>query len=285
MNRTGISLIAAFIFLPFVANAQVENPRGIYKMMTLTGKQGEIKAPFDQYKICTDSVTLMLNVQGRQFSLGNTDKNVLNFTGEEADAHDATATRIFNSNANHFTLKWWSTTPSHLYFPHNDWCTEYYESGQYSENAKVILDALSSPTATDHRIPFIGTWRMVGMMDELRDTKRQLEKLREGNRFKTNIGYLIFTPDHVIMYSNSRSGGSIDHVAYASKKKIMIGKNDANNTPRRATEHAITWFGKDCFAMEVQLEGYRTDHEIWERVTDTTPLLNKIASRYISGSR
>ena len=40
--------------------AQTENPRGIYKMTTLTGKQGEVKAPFEQYKICTDSVTLMV---------------------------------------------------------------------------------------------------------------------------------------------------------------------------------------------------------------------------------
>ena len=27
------------------ATAQTENPRGIYKMMTLTGKVGEVKAP------------------------------------------------------------------------------------------------------------------------------------------------------------------------------------------------------------------------------------------------
>ena len=34
------------------ATAQTENPRGIYKMMTLTGKVGEVKAPFEQYKVC-----------------------------------------------------------------------------------------------------------------------------------------------------------------------------------------------------------------------------------------
>ena len=61
-------MAAACLSLPIVSNAQTESPRGIYKMMTLTGKQGEIKAPFDQYKICTDSVTLMLNVQGIQAS-------------------------------------------------------------------------------------------------------------------------------------------------------------------------------------------------------------------------
>ena len=51
MNRTTKMLMAAaFISLPIIAKAQTENPRGIYKMTTLTGKMGEVKAPFEQYK-------------------------------------------------------------------------------------------------------------------------------------------------------------------------------------------------------------------------------------------
>jgi hypothetical protein len=37
--------------------------------------------------------------------------------------------------------------------------------------------------------------------------------------------------------------------------------------------------------MELHLDNFRTDYEIWERVTDTTPLLNKIASQFLSESR
>ena len=275
-------LAAACTFLPIIANAQMENPRGIYKMMTLTGKQGEIKAPYDQYKICTDSLTLMLNVQGRVFSLANTDKTVLNYTGEEPDTNNATATRIYNSNADHFTLKWWSNTPTHLYFPHNDWCTEYYESGKYSNNAKMILDALTSPTVSNPKNAFLGTWRMIGMMDELHNTKQQLKKLREDNRYKTNIGYIIFTPNRIIVYSNGNKSGSIDYYCYWGKKKIMIGYSNEKGDINKATEHKTIWLSKDCFAMELHFDGYRTDYEIWERVTDTTPLFNKIASQCIS---
>ena len=66
-------MAAAFFSLPKVANAQTENPRGIYKMTTLTGKMGEVKAPFEQYKICTDSVTLMVSERAAFFSISDND--------------------------------------------------------------------------------------------------------------------------------------------------------------------------------------------------------------------
>ena len=282
MNRTTKWLTAAaFILLPMVSEAQTGNPRGIYKMITLTGKQGEIKAPFDQYKICTDSITLMVSMQGKQFAFSNTDNRVFNYTGEEPDANDSTSTRIFNSDADHFTLKWWNTTPNHFYFPQNDWCTEYYEAGQYSEHAKVLFDALTSPTASDPQNPFVGTWRIVGMMDELRDTKQQLKKLRSNDRYTANSGNVIITPSYIVMYSNGRRGGSINRFTCMGKKKVMIGNTIAISNLRGSNEHAITWLDKDCFAMEVQLDGYRTDYEIWERVTDSSPLLNQIVSQFV----
>ena len=126
-------MAAACLSLPIVSNAQTENPRGIYKMMTLTGKQGEIKAPFDQYKICTDSVTLMLNVQGTSFQIQDTDHMVFYYTGEQPKDENDKSTLIYDSNAEHFTLKWWNSGRGHLYFPDNNWCIEKYEANQYSE--------------------------------------------------------------------------------------------------------------------------------------------------------
>ncbi len=61
MTKAIVTMLLATLTIG--ATAQTENPRGIYKMTTLTGKVGEVKAPFDQYKICTDSVTLMVSVQ------------------------------------------------------------------------------------------------------------------------------------------------------------------------------------------------------------------------------
>ena len=275
---TNIMAAAAIAFAPTLCMAQTDNPRGVYKLTSLINKEGvTIQAPFDQYKICTDSVTLMFTMQGSGFSLGKNDSQVFNYTGEKPDANNATATRIFDSNAEHFTLKWWSTYQSHLYFPHNDWCTEFYESGKYTNNAKAILDALMTPNASHPQNPFIGTWRFLGMMDELRDVKKQLNALRKDAAKGMNIGNLIFTHSHAIMYSNSTRGGSIELAAYNGKKKIMM----VDEQHKKAHEHAFIWLSKDCFAMEVHLDGYRTDYQIWERMPDSTPLFNRIASQYV----
>jgi hypothetical protein len=264
---------AAIALVPTTSMAQTENPRGVYKLMAQTDKNGNLsRNTYDGYKICTDSITLMFTVQGCIYYLSNMDDEIFNYTGEEPDAHNATAIRIFNSNAEHFTQKWWSTYANHLIFPHNDWCTEYYESGKYSENAKVILDALMSPAASDSKMSIIGTWRIVGMMDELRDVKKQLGKLHE-NSPQRNNGYLLLTPNNAIMFSGGR--GSIDPVAYEMKgKKIKIGSG------QRVQEQSITWLGKDYFAMEVHID-YRTDYQIWERVSGATPLFNRIASQNV----
>ena len=69
MKKSIITLL--LVSLAMAATAQTENPRGIYKMMTLTGKVGEVKAPYEQYKVCTDSVTLMVSFQNAFFSIGN----------------------------------------------------------------------------------------------------------------------------------------------------------------------------------------------------------------------
>ena len=57
----------------FVAYAQKENPRGTYKMTKLTGKGGvEIDAPFDQYKICEEGMTISVFVQPLQVTASMT---------------------------------------------------------------------------------------------------------------------------------------------------------------------------------------------------------------------
>lgn len=263
---THLMATAAIVLAPSFCTAQTENPRGVYKLITLTDKYGNpIKEPFDQYKICTDSVTLMFTVQGNRFSLGKNDKTLHNYTGEEPDALDAHASRIFNSNAEHFTLKWWSTYPNHLYFPNNDWCTEYYESGKYSETAKKALDALMSPPALDPKNPLIGTWRLIGMMDELRNTEQEMKRIRE----KPLDGiYTIFTPSYIVAIA--RNSGSIYPSPNPYNKKVFkVGQ----------TENKITWLSKDLIAVEIH-QDYRTDYEILERVSQGTAY-DGIASHYV----
>ena len=49
--------------VPYFGHSEAtDNPRGVYKLTGLLDKYGNvIKEPFDQYKICTDSVTQWVN--------------------------------------------------------------------------------------------------------------------------------------------------------------------------------------------------------------------------------
>ena len=62
MNRR-ILFILLLMVSTFSMHAQTGNPRGIYKLAGINGKDGKyFKEPFDQYKICTDKVTLMMSI-------------------------------------------------------------------------------------------------------------------------------------------------------------------------------------------------------------------------------
>ena len=267
-NRVCRLLVSAIVLLPLLCQAQNnENPRGIYKLTSIIGKQGETKAPFDQYKICTDSVTLMLNISGNRYNLSNTDHIIFNYTGEEPDPVNAHASRIYDSNAERFTLKWWNTTPGHMFFPENDWCIEKYESGQYSDTGRRIFDALTSTGTADKANPLIGTWQVLGMMDELRDVKPTLQKMQKdySERPLRRHYYVILTKENLIHTGQS----SISNVSFLDKNSMKVGNQVMK----------IKWLSKDVVALEVK-QDWRTDYEIWQRDTDSVPVLSRIAGVY-----
>lgn len=276
MNRiTKMLMVAAFISLPFSLNAQTENPRGIYKMITLTGKVCEVKAPFDQYKICTDSVTLMLSMQNSAFTISRTDNQIFNYTGDQPRDDSDKSSLIYDSNADHFTLKWWSTTKNHLYFPENDWCIEKYEANQYSDAARLAFDALTATPFIDKNNSLFGTWRVLGDVDELRDLKRVLPLLHENyENSKYFNSFYIFAPNSFALVLLGR-GGVANTIEYISKNVYKLNNNKTMS---------IKWLTKDRIAIEERID-YRIDWKILERVTDGQTMMSRIATQFVSGRR
>ena len=255
-------------------SAQTENPRGIYRMMTLTGKAGEVKAPFEQYKVCTDSITLMVSFKNVFFSISNNDHKVFNYTGDQPKDENDKTTLIYDSNADHFTMKWWSQYTSHLHFPKNDWCIEKYESGKFSEFGRIAFDALTGKAEVAPRNPLTGTWRIIGYVDELRDVKRELPKLHE--RYRTSKyfnSFMVLSPENAVLIT-SGVGGGVDKVEYDGKNAYKMG----NKTYR------VKWLSKDCIAVEERID-YRIDWQILERVTDGRTPLSCIASQNMRRNR
>lgn len=263
-------LMMAGLTIPCVCNAQstekaCENPRGVYKLISIIGSEGKtFMEPFDQYKICTDSVTLMFSVSGNRTNLGLNDKSIFNYTGEEPDANNATVARIYNSDEKHFTLKWWSSYYQNNIFPHNDWCIENYESGRYSSTAKIALDAIMQPVARDSNNPFIGTWHVIGTMDELRDIKKELSRIHKENK-SPNLNYIVLTSKNLIMV-----GGTVLPLSYDNKKSFTTDNVNHIN---------VKWLNKNCIAVEIK-KGAQTDYHIWERTPDNIPAISYFTSYY-----
>ena len=259
----------ALVNLPFMCNAQTENPRGVYKMTTLTGKMGEIKAPFDQYKICTDEGTLMVSIQNNRFQFSNTDNKVFDYTGSEPKDENDKSTLIYDSNAEHFTEKWWSDTRGHMYFPENDWCIEKYQSGLYSPVGQIVFDALMNAPAADKSNPLVGTWRLIGYVDELNHAQKDIKDLHDNyERSRYYNTFIVVTPSQELLVTYR--GGIVSNYQFLNKKAIQSGNKTCT----------LKWFSKDCVAVSEQID-YRTDYQIWERVTNSTPLINFITGYYL----
>jgi len=271
MKKTVVTLL--FASLALGTTAQTENPRGIYKMATLTGKVGEVIAPFEQYKICTDSLTLMVAERNGTFVITDNDHCVFNYTGEQPKTDGDKGPLIYDSGPAEFKLKWWSPYVGHLYFPKDDWCIEKYVSGQYSAKGRIFFDALTGKPEADKSNPLIGTWRFIGFVDELHDMGKVLPKLRQDYpSSKYYNSFMVFLQKHVI--SISARGGRVDDIYYDGRKGFR-----SNNTNTQTK-----WLSKDCVAVEFSVD-YRTDWMILERVVDGSTPLSAIAGQYVANSR
>lgn len=262
-----IVVFAIGVVCTLFCHAQTENPRGIYKMTTLTGNLGEINAPFDQYKICTDSVTLHLHVHGDRFLIKDNDHQIFNYTGPNPKTPENKSILIYDSNEKQFMLKWWSNYET-AYYPKNDWCLEKYESGVYSDMGRIIVDALTNTKAKDKEQPLLGTWRNLGYLDELKNTQKSIAQLIE--QYPTSKyahQYLVYNEKNLVVIT--QNSGMVQRVEYDGKDAFKTG-----TIPQR-----VKWLSKDRIAVEI-ISDYRRDWNILERVTDDTPLRD-IADFYV----
>lgn len=276
-------MAAILVSVSAASHAQSENPRGIYKLMSLKGKRELKPYPADIYKVITDSVTMRFFWRGNQkmFLFDIPDLKPFNYTGEKAisDEND-TEQQIYDSNSKHFTQKWWSMERlDHPIFPHKDWCYEFYESGQYSEAAKPVFDAITAAPASDPKNPLIGTWKLTAKVDKLLkidNWEDVLEYVRDDDSRQMKREYHIYTPSHTLDIELPKwrpmVNGTILNIDYNSKDKVTLESN-------RTRE--IHWLTANAFAIKAK-EGDKEKYNIFERVTDKEPMLGRIGSLFIN---
>ena len=229
MLRTVITI--AILLNAVGLQAQNSNPRGVYHMVSITGKYGKEAAMFDQYKICTDSMTWMLSIYEDKrinqhweranrpyFELGDNDHMVFNYTGEEPDANEPTKTRIYNSSKKEFSMKWWSTFRGHTVFPENGWCIEEYESNNYSDSGKKIFDMLYSTKNKVKKDGLQGRWKVIGAI-KMAGSKIVDEWLKSGKLNLNENDYVPYQDEYAIID---------DQYIFTAYSEVMVNKQNPN---------------------------------------------------------
>lgn len=201
-------------------------------------------------------------------------------TGQEA-AH---AIRIYDSNAEHFTLKWWSNFSNHLVFPENDWCTEFYVANSFPEKVKALFDGLTKPApAADPEHPFYGKWyRITSVANDLDKVKEIWETLcnaedldkiweilynqKDAGKKHPGFGGIVINETHFIY-----SGGEILNAKSDGKGSLILH----GDNPDYAYKLSAIWLPGD-YAIVARPYDNKNIYELWKRVGDDVPLINHI---------
>lgn len=281
MNRysrvplVAMMIVAFFVGLHIDAYGQSGNPRGIYKMVAVETRNGVVNQDEDQYKICTDSVTLNLFVspKDRLFTISH-NLNVYDYTGD-VPFDENKSDLIYDSDDKHFTLKWWSPKHSdpHSIFPSDDWCVEKYEAGKFSVEGKVLYDAIACVPQPDNDRPLIGAWRLIGSLPIVSDV--DIERLRRDAPLSESYNkfFYVFTPSHwLFLKFNNGFVGSFNTASYNGKDTF---EDHVSDVP-----FLLSWVSNNCVILKYKNETTELNI-VLERITDGVPVLNRIAYWYV----
>lgn len=218
--------------------AQTENPQGLYRLQRFgyDGRHPDREAPFEQYKYCSPIAALTVSVLNRRELLNLimtvNDKEPLLFTGQRARGENGRGTQVFDSNKDHFTMRWYNSTNNSAIFPPNEFIDEFYDAKKgVEDDVRKVFDILETPVCkASKKRTLEGCWRCVGDVKEV-EGKRVITSIQEPQYqiFKGNDALLV---DYYYS-SGSRSTTQLTLTTFLQPKKNQI------NIPDR--EYTVEW--------------------------------------------
>ena len=237
-----------------------ENPRGLYRLMGFTYENGtaDKEAHIEQYKYCTDSTTLQLQIQKNiengdkpefWMTILNQDRRPLNYTGRVADKDIS----IFDSSSKGFKLRWHNTIMNTEYMPMGQYITELYSS-DYKISPKIqrVIDLLKMHTAQPGENKFYGCWRRVGILTKVDG----MDMLMPGHQDL----YQIFDKDVYLHFYNLVESRMY---AYCIMRPIQY-KSD-NLLIQYGGESKIEWVDNNTFRLLFDRGDGTIVTELWKR--------------------
>ncbi|MGM9709630.1 MAG: energy transducer TonB [Prevotella sp.] len=240
-------------------NNGTDNPRGLFHLMrTLYEGSTSNYQDDNQYKYCTDSATLQLNVYMGDNATGSIlDYHVLlsdndhapfNYTGMNADKK----TKIFNSNKDGFTMMWYHPEKDQSPYPVQQYVTELYETCNDSlPLLRKIISMIERKSGGKNK--FAGCWYRLGAIK----TIEGMDLLIEGHQKL----YQIFDDTHYLhIYDLEREPDSkfyciLRDVTYVSDNEIV----------QYGSSNKITWVSDNCFKLTFKRSDGVPVTEVWCR--------------------
>lgn len=240
-------------------NNGTDNPRGLFHLIrTLYEGSTSNYQDDNQYKYCTDSATLQLNVfKGYNATdpildyhvlLSDNDHAPFKYTGMTADKK----TKIFNSNKDGFTMMWYHSEKDRSPYPVQQYVTELYETCNDSlPLMRKIISMIERKSGGKNK--FAGCWYRLGAIK----TIEGMDLLIEGHQKL----YQIFDDNHYLhVYDLEQKPDSkfyciLRDVTYVSDNEIV----------QYGSSNKITWVSDNCFKLTFKRSDGVPVTEVWCR--------------------
>lgn len=240
-------------------NNGTDNPRGLFHLIrTLYEGSTSNYQDDNQYKYCTDSATLQLNVYMADNAtapildyhvlLSDNDHAPFNYTGMTADKK----TKIFNSNKDGFTMMWYHSEKDQSPYPVQQYVTELYETCNDSlPLLRKLISMIERKSGGKNK--FAGCWYRLGAIK----TIEGMDLLIEGHQKL----YQIFDDTHYLhVYDLEQKPDSklyciLRDVTYVSDNEIV----------QYGSSNKITWVSDNCFKLTFKRSDGVPVTEVWCR--------------------
>lgn len=279
MTNKWLIVFGLMVFALYVS-AQTDNPSGLYRLQKIVYDDGSEKVPtFEQYKYCSYTASLLVNVYFRSdestsIVMLNNDEEPHLYTGRHARGVDGRGNQVFDSNADHFTLRWYTGNRSSMYFPPQSFVNEVYDSHiDVKPDIREIADMLEGNYKHNpkKKTPLLGCWRCLG--DEKQVGGLGLTDWNAWDGMDTDepaVSYMLFDDDHVLYMSFEP-----DNPRLETRGTLEPYTQKAKRLKTASGNYTIKWLNDHVIQLTLDEDSVHPKKEVWVR-TSLPYQLNRI---------
>ena len=293
-NQTGNIPEQPVYELPPLAQLTENDPIGLYHLTKVTYDDGTVETvpDFEQYKYCARAITLTSQLEHTDdgvptLQFVDNDHVPFRHTGNVAVGTNGRGIRIYDSNQQHFTLKWFNSNRAESeLFPRDKFINELYDAKEGVEpdvrQMMDILETYSNLPTSEEASSLTGVWLRVGIIKMRNGVIEKFLPTLENQKYK------LFDHQQVVdlytMYCETSSRYT-EEVAYHLTTRIRPFRYDSSGqtlTEGKRTTH-IDWKASDTFLLPYATEDDGTEYaelyeysQLPERITNIFASKNKV---------